>query len=185
MRKKDLISKRLLLYLCSAPSTQLPFHYFHSFSVFPYLVDHLLQPFLLPLLMSLKQLYQMKLGNSYSQSLLLLSRAVWSYKGSEILLSGSCLTAPSGSPQPLINSSLLPSSTQLSSSTPQIILYERKVSNPGSSLPHTILFLFSLGLQHPCRQPTPNLLATCFFFSMSPSKGILTWCLYQMLLIPH
>lgn len=73
MRKKDLISKRLLLYLCSAPSTQLPFHYFHSFSVFPYLVDHLLQPFLLPLLMSLKQLYQMKLGNSYSQSLLLLS----------------------------------------------------------------------------------------------------------------
>lgn len=45
MRKKHLISKTLLLYLCYAPSTPLPFHYFHSFSVFPYLVDHLLQPF--------------------------------------------------------------------------------------------------------------------------------------------
>lgn len=140
--------------------------------------------------MSLKQLYQMKLANSYSRSLLLLSSinqdrsvglqlfmsclilqrppplkcACWLVV-SEILLSSSCLTTPSGSPQPLINSSLLPSSTQLSSSTSQIILYERNTSNPGSSLPHTILFPFSLGLQHPWRQPTQ--LASHVFFLLN------------------
>lgn len=119
----------------------------------------------------------MKLANSYSKSLLLLS-SINQDRTVGLQLFMRCLILQriwnsrvqfvshySLRLYPAFNSSLLPSSTQLSSSTPQIILYERKVSNPGTSLPHTILFLFSLGLQHPCRQPTQ--LASHVFFLLN------------------